>query len=304
MPLLEVQLATLGVQVATEYGSIKLSQMRTQAYLRLANEELFVPRGLRVQVLKTRKMMEVVGVPGEVLELGKGGRDGEGEEVFEDAKGLGSRPSSPSYQSPTMENDPLGEKGKQPQSSSPSSSSKYDPQLRRMDALQGYVQPLEFDADLPLSENWLKRASEKQARLFASRQNSIFSGKRDKAAKLISEAQEAERELNAKVDEVETAQREVRARARERLEGPLGESMQGRLIVQEDMEKEIRKLDKKMEKLGKEREKRVTRKLQQSQRSIERVEKREMKIAQRVMWVVVTEDDGRGFENHLWEDSD
>lgn len=320
----------LGVQVATEYGSVKLSQMRTQAYLRLANEELFVPRGMRVQVLKTSKMMEVVGVPGDVLELGCGkGRekDGDGEEVFDDRDDVGSihTPTSPRPPSHAFgEKEKEKEKGKEKEkenedlsSSRPTSStkdpfaepstdkqSKYDPQLRRLAALEGYIQPLQFDTDLPLSENWLKRVSEKQSRLFASRQNSIFTGKRDKAAKEISEAQEAEREINAKVAEVEAAQREVRARARERLEGPLGESMQGRLIVQGDLEKEMKKWEKKMDKLNKEREKRVTKKFQQSQRRIERVEKREEKIAQRVMWVVVTEDDGRGFENHLWEDSD
>ncbi|KAK1145873.1 hypothetical protein N8T08_003819 [Aspergillus melleus] len=301
VPLLEVQLAALGVQVATEYGSIKLSQMRTQAYLRLANEELFVPRGLRVQVLKTRKMMEVVGVPGEVFEVGDGGgrktRDGEGEEVFvdkddphDDGEGVEGFDETTKQQptSPTQE----------------SNDDRSDPQLRRMSALTGYVQPLEFTADLPLSENWLKRAAETQSRAFASRQNALFSGKRDKATKLALEAEEASRELDTKLAEVETAQGEIRARARERLQGPLGESMQGRLIVQEDMEKEMRKWEKKREKIDKEREKRVTRKLAQSQRGLERVEKREMKVAQRVMWVVVTEDDGRGWENHLWEDSD
>ncbi|KAF5855359.1 hypothetical protein ETB97_009362, partial [Aspergillus alliaceus] len=70
IPLLEFQIASLGVQAAAEYGSIKVSQMRTQAYMRLANEELFRPRGLRVQVLRTRVMMGEVGIPGDVLELG------------------------------------------------------------------------------------------------------------------------------------------------------------------------------------------------------------------------------------------
>ncbi|KAI9035356.1 uncharacterized protein KD926_003717 [Aspergillus affinis] len=341
VPLLEIQLAALGVQVATELGSVKLSQMRTQAYLRLANEELFVPRGLRVQVLKTRKMMEVVGVPEGVFEVGggkEGGRDGEGEEVFEDhshddddvqggegkGKGKGKRkedgypppPQSPSSPlppyHPSSSSSTNGDSHNKQQQQPPSptqftnnnETEANDPQLRRMSALHGYVQPLNFTADLPLSENWLKRASEKQSRVFASRQNAIFSGKRDKATRLATEAEEASRELDAKLAEVETAQGEIRARARDRLEGPLGESMQGRLIVQEDMEKEMRKWEKKREKIDKEREKRVTRKLAQSQRGLERVEKREMKVAQRVMWVVVTEDDGRGWENHLWEDSD
>ncbi|THC91021.1 hypothetical protein EYZ11_009529 [Aspergillus tanneri] len=281
VPLLEVQLAALGVAVATEYGSHKLSQMRTEAYLRLANEELFVPRGLRVQILKTRQMMETVGISGEVLKLGRlEGRD----EVFP------SKEECEKEKEAEAEAEKENELGKD----------RYDPQMRRMDVLKGYVLPLEFGHEKPPSENWIKRASEKQARLFADRQNSQLVGKRDKATKLVEEAQEAERELNAKVQEIEAAKREARARARERMEGPLGESNTGKLMVQEDLEKELKKLGKKGEKVDKEREKRVTRKLQQSQKSIQRVEKNEERIAQRVMWVVVTEDDGRG-ENHLWD---
>ncbi|KAF9887257.1 hypothetical protein FE257_010385 [Aspergillus nanangensis] len=291
-PLLEVQLVSLGVQIAAEYGSIKLSQMRTQAYMKLANEQLFAPRRLRAQVLKTRAMMEEVGIPGEVLELpavGSARSDAVKDEVFEDVEG-GSEGSGDSSGR---------EKGK-----SKSTDQRHDPQVRRMEAIKEFVLPLAFADDLPLADNWLKRATDKQEKWFVEKQNNVLVGRREKATKLASEAMEIERELNEKIGEIEALKTVARDRATERLQGPLGESNQGRLMVQEDLEKEMKKLNKKTDKLAKEKEKRVGKKLLKSEKRIQRVEKRETKIAQKVMWVVVTGDDGRGFQNHLWEDSD
>ena len=59
-----------------------------------------------------------------------------------------------------------------------------------------------------------------------------------------------------------------------------------------------------MEKLGREREKRVTKRLQQSERTFQRVGKREAKIAQKVMWVVVTADDGVEYSTSLSDEDD
>lgn len=272
MPLLETQIAGLGVTIAAEYGAIKLSEMRTEAYLKLANNELFRPRGLRVQVLKTWEMLREAGIPRTVLQLRPAGRD----EQFED---LGQK-------APDQEQE--GREG-------------YDPQLRRMEAVKDYVMPLAFDPGRPSSDNWLKKASERQEQWFTERQNTIIRSKRDKAAKKSSEAEAAEGELNRQVDELESAKAKATTRAAERLDGPLGESNQGQLWVQEDLKKDQKKLDKQLQRVSREREKKVSRRVRQSERQLHRVEKREHRIAQKVMWVVISEDDGTGFENHLME---
>ena len=275
MPLLETQIVGLGVTLAAEYGSIKLSQMRTEAYMKLANEELFKPKGLRVQVLKTWEMMHEAGIPRTVLQLQPVG----GDEQFED----------------------LDKKDKQQEKQGEKQGKDYDPQLRRMEALKEYVMPLTFDPGRPSSENWLKKASERQEQWFSERQNTIIRGKRDKAAKEASEAEAVERELNRQVDELELIKSQATARAAERLSGPLGESNRGQLIVQEDLEKDLKKLDKQLQRVNREKEKKVGRKVRHSERRLHRVEKREHRIAQKVMWVVVSGDDGTGFENHLME---
>ncbi|OGM42000.1 hypothetical protein ABOM_009522 [Aspergillus bombycis] len=272
IPLLQIQIAALGVHAAAEYGSVKVSQMRTQAYMRLANEQLFRPRGLRVQVLKTKVMMREVGVPGDVLELGAcGGRDEEFGDLQDGAEGKG----------------------------------RYDPQLRRVEALREFVCPIVYEeGGAVVKDNWIKRASDKQEKWLSERQNSSIVGKREKAGKWMSEAEEAERQLNVKIEEVELAKEAARARARERVEGPLGESLQGRGMIQDDLDKDLKKLDKTLSKLVKEREKKVTKMMQKGERRLQRVEKKESRIAQKVMWVVVTGDDGTGFQNHLWEESE
>lgn len=275
MPLLETQVVGLGVTLAAEYGAFKLSEMRTEAYLKLANEELFKPRRLRVQVLKTWEMMQEVGIPRTVLQLQPVGRD----EKFEDLKETAS--DQEQNQDQAQES--------------------YDPQLRRMEALKDYVMPVVFDPGRPSSDNWLKRASEQQEQWFSERQNSIIRGKREKAAKQASKAEAVEGDLNQQVDELELAKTKATSRAAERLDGPLGESNQGRLWVQEDLEKDLKKLDRQLQRVNKEREKKVIRRVRKSERQLHRVEKREHRIVQKVMWVVISEDDGTGFANHLME---
>ncbi|PYI09549.1 hypothetical protein BO78DRAFT_362528 [Aspergillus sclerotiicarbonarius CBS 121057] len=279
VPTIEFQLIALGIQTAAEYGSFVVSQVRTRQYLRLANERLFAPRGLRVRVLKTREMLRVVGVEGEVLELpavweGKGGVDEDGDEVWE---GEGEKKD--------------GGKG------GGGGGGGFDPRMRRMEALKDHVSPLVVEerrapAD---GDNWLRRAAGMQEKWFAERQNNRLIGRRGKAVRGFGEAEAADKELLVKMDEVEWAMDEARGRAKERMQGPLGDSLQGRGIVQDDLDKELKKLDRQMEKLVKEREKRVTKRIQQSERRLHRVEKREARIAQKVRWVVITGDDGTSF---------
>ncbi|PIG85666.1 hypothetical protein AARAC_007106, partial [Aspergillus arachidicola] len=229
-------------------------------------------------VLKTKVMMAEVGIPGEVLELGEcGGRD----EEFGDLECLED-----------------GGKGKE------KGNGKYDPQLRRVEALREFVCPVVYEEGEVGKENWIKRASDKQESWLAERQNSSIVGKREKAGKLMSEADEAERQISLKIEEVARAKVAAEERARERMDGPLGESLQGRGMIQDDLDKEMKKLDKQMEKLMREREKKVTKIMKKGKEHLQKVEKKESRIAQKVMWVVVTGDDGSGFQNHLCEESD
>ncbi|PKY01994.1 hypothetical protein P168DRAFT_306225 [Aspergillus campestris IBT 28561] len=300
LPLLETQIAGLGMSVAAEYGSIKLSQARTQAYLRIANESLFAPKGLRVQILKTAAMLDTIGVESDTLELPPlRGESGPGEE------------EPPRYQEREREEGGDGGEGLDKDKDEDGdkvrgNKEQYDPQVRRLEALAGHVLPIRFDGERTDSDNWLKRVTAKQERWFTTRQNTGLGVKRDKAARMAEKAERAGAEIDARIAEVEAVGEGARERARERLAGPLGESLQGRGIVRDDLDKELRGVERRLEKLRREREAKVTRVLVKSEKRVMRVEKRETKIAQKVMWVVVTGDDAveGEFVNHLYEDED
>ncbi|RAK95631.1 uncharacterized protein BO80DRAFT_418533 [Aspergillus ibericus CBS 121593] len=280
VPTIEFQLLALGIQTAAEYGSFMVSWVRTRQFLRVANERLFGPRGLRVRVLRTREMLGVVGVEGRgVLELPAVLEDEEGDEVWE------------------------GGEGEKVEAKERGTGGKFDPRMRRMEALKEYVAPLVLkERKGPVDgDNWLRRAASMQEKWFADRQNNRLIDRHGKAVRGIGEAEAAEQELLGKMEEVEWAREEARGRAKERMQGPLGESLQGRGIVQDDLAQELKTLDRQMEKLVKEREKKVTKRIQQSERRLQRVEKREARIARKVRWVVITGDDGTQFDN-LYED--
>jgi hypothetical protein len=59
----------MGLSVATGLASTATSWTRAKTFVKTANEEIFLPRGLRCKVLETRKMMAAVGHGSTILEL-------------------------------------------------------------------------------------------------------------------------------------------------------------------------------------------------------------------------------------------
>ncbi|KAJ5573719.1 uncharacterized protein N7459_008146 [Penicillium hispanicum] len=64
-PSMIVQMVSVGVNVAAGVGSAVTSKTRKKKFLAKANEELFNPRGLHVQVCKTDKMLGYIGLEGQ-----------------------------------------------------------------------------------------------------------------------------------------------------------------------------------------------------------------------------------------------
>lgn len=64
-PSMIAQIVGVGVNVTASIGSAVTTKVRTKKYLAKANEELFNPKGLHVQVCKTEKMLEYVGLSGQ-----------------------------------------------------------------------------------------------------------------------------------------------------------------------------------------------------------------------------------------------
>ena len=64
-PSMMVQMIGMGVNVAAGIGSSVTTKVRTKKYLGHANETLFHPEGLHVQICKTDKMLGYVGLGGQ-----------------------------------------------------------------------------------------------------------------------------------------------------------------------------------------------------------------------------------------------
>ncbi|KAL2787694.1 hypothetical protein BJX66DRAFT_341006 [Aspergillus keveii] len=64
-PSMIVQLVSVSVNVAAGVGASVTTKMRTKKYLAKANDELFHPWGLHVQMCKTDKMLEYAGLGGQ-----------------------------------------------------------------------------------------------------------------------------------------------------------------------------------------------------------------------------------------------
>lgn len=62
VPSAAAQIVGGGLQVAAGLGSAGVSAMRTKQYLKKANEVIFNPRGLSVRVVKTEKILSLIGV--------------------------------------------------------------------------------------------------------------------------------------------------------------------------------------------------------------------------------------------------
>jgi len=59
----------MGLKTASGLVSAATSWTRARAYVKAANEEIFLPQGLRCKMLKTQKMMVAVGHGDMILQL-------------------------------------------------------------------------------------------------------------------------------------------------------------------------------------------------------------------------------------------
>ncbi|OOF93384.1 hypothetical protein ASPCADRAFT_132418, partial [Aspergillus carbonarius ITEM 5010] len=161
VPTIEFQLIALGIQTAAEYGSFVVSHIRTREYLRLANERLFNPRGLRVRVLGTEEMCRVLGKEGGELVLPRAFDDGDRDRDGGFDPRMRRMEALKDYVSPLV----------------------YEEKKRSGEAG---------------GDNWLRRAAGMQEKWFAERQNNVLIGRQGKAVRGIGEAEVAERELLGK----------------------------------------------------------------------------------------------------------
>lgn len=219
-----VQLAGCIVEVASGVGSAAVSYWRTRAYVRAMNERLFHPTGLQVDVLSTAKMLRRVGM----LEGELPAMESRVEESGSMAAGTGEARSSR-----------LAE----------------DVARRRMQRLEGYCAPLEYDvpASVPPPDGWLRRMNHTQAARLTRKRNEKTRKKYDKAdeedGKERRYADRERRKVDKKVARIEGNMAEERAKLDHRLTSSkvLRDPKEVRK-VEKEYEKEMLQLQREVEK--------------------------------------------------------
>jgi len=263
-----VQWAGMGLAVGAGLASTATSWTRARAFVKTANKEMFSPNGLKCKVLKTKKMMVVVGHGEEVLRLPPLEiLDEETAAESEDPRlrrirALGDRVA------------PL----------------KFD----------GLPDPEELD------NGWKRMGSKSAQKKDAKMQKKLMKGRVEGAEKFDEKTLEAEKEARKYDKELMKVERERQkevAKAEKKLSGKKGQDPEKRAEIEYELEKETRKLDKERNKVLREKAKKVGEKSQDADKELQKSEKKEHKVAQKIYWIVIDKaellDDEVGVEDDV-----
>lgn len=264
-----INFAGMGLQAGAGLASTGTSFARAKSYVKKANEELFGPRGLKVKVLKTRKMMVAVCGEGRELRL-----------------------------------PPLVEMDADSVSRAEWDSRENDPRMRRMRALGDRVAEVVFDG-LPEPEEmsgWWKKMGSKEAQKRDVKSTRNLMKRREKVweemGKVSGKEYQKAAEYDKEIRELEEDRAEEIEKAQRKLSGRKGADPKERAKIEEDLEKEIRKIDHDLQKLMRKKERRfgdldignvsvAGHRSYKVQEEMDKVDRKENKVAQKIYWIVI-----------------
>lgn len=253
-----VQSVGMGVQLGSDLASAATSYARTRAYLQACNADLFHPTGLHVAICSTRDMMAKIGHPEERLRL----------PPLETTDDLDRDTSS-------IDGDRHNGKAEQ-RTMRPMD----DPRVRRVNALKGYVAPLDFNVPaVAPPDNLLAKMGAWQAQKAAAKNDEKEAKRRAKSQSKQSGGGESrgkdERKLDRKLAKLEKTLDKEGGKHKER-----------------DVRKSQRKYEREERKIEKKLERRAGKPEKEKGKSKDKVDDREEKQANKVRWVVITQWEG------------
>ncbi|PWY82886.1 hypothetical protein BO70DRAFT_352506 [Aspergillus heteromorphus CBS 117.55] len=276
VPFPPVKLAGIGVKVASKLSTAGISYGRTRAYIKDANLALFGPRGLHCTVMSTKDMMTKVGL-----------------DEVQQTRVLSSPSSSPEDQDDVNEVDSrrIAEIHDAYGGDAPVSRvMPADPRLQRLNALEGFVAPLQIDGlpDRVAQTNVLKRMNAAFAETQEAKQIKKSGKQRDDSRRTRrGRLEDAERERQQCDMEIATIERKMEIlhekAARESYDGSAKRDK-----VEKVFDKEMRRLQHEMDKACRGRDRKVDKSMKQGEDEWERVGKRERRIASKIRWVVIS----------------
>lgn len=232
--------------------------------MKAANDEIFAPRGLLMKVQTTKKMMASIGF------------------TETDAKGKLKLPPLETLQDLGPYSPASSVNGSEIQSTVISGIE--DPRLLRLQVLKGYIAPLTFDVQGPAPESMFSRYSQAPLRWANKRQSSSlekahvkYNKKRDsKASAVEAEMLKAELEIKEIERQIEVLQYDDMS-----LVGGTGREKDEIEALEIRKAEETEKRDAKVKEI-----------YNGTNKKINKVYKKEEKVANRILWIVIQKMDG------------
>lgn len=247
-----VQSVGMGLQITSDLSSAAASYTRTKVYVKACNADLFHPTGLQATIMTTKDMMARIGHPEQRLRL----------PPLDTVEDLDQYTASTPGEDPRVKAE---RRAMQPMN---------DPRVRRINALQGYVAPLDFDVPAVVTpDNLLNKMSAWHAQRVTAQHDKKEAKRRAKSQTIHRDdgrpvmREKDERNLERKLAKIEKELDKKDGRHKDREVRK----------AQKEYEREQRKIDKKLD-----------RKSEKPRKGKEKIDAREEKQANKVRWLVIT----------------
>ena len=259
-----VQWAGMGLQFAAGVASASTSYIRTRKYVQAMNGSLFHPAGLHLNVLTTKKMMTKVGYPEDKLKLPP-------LDYEADAEALAHMKAKDAAEKLVK-------------------NSEHDPRLRRVEALKGYVMPL--DLNVPAAtppDNLLRRMGANQAAKKARKQEGKLTKRDIKARRRLIKGdrrvEKTEERGERRVEKLEALQAENEESLDRQLS--LTEDPKARDRAVKDHDAAQSKLERKISRREAKTERKLSKRTRKRDKRHSDVDKKATKEAHKIRWLVV-----------------
>ncbi|KAL2839105.1 hypothetical protein BJY01DRAFT_250645 [Aspergillus pseudoustus] len=261
-----VEIPGMVIETVSEAASEGSSYLRTRRYLKKVNESMFEPRGLRVKICGFKDMLGVVGVTETwvrgCLELRKrktGNGRGECDRDDDDVT--------------------LEELENLLEAAEETDVERSHPRLQMLQALEGYVAPLER-VGLPVNmekPNMLRRWN---ASFAAKEEQKRTAGMEKKYDEMRKRRAEKYREA---INEVLRKNREI-----ERLDEKITKAQASRAHSDKETAKKIERLTAEIDKIERRKQERVRQKLESANENREKLEQKEWEDTRKIKWLLIT----------------
>lgn len=267
VPLGTAQMIGAGLNVGAGVATAGVSITRTKSYMKIANERIFKPKGLHVQISKTDKMLSQIGMPN-------------------DGAVFARHPSRGIMNAQTPDDNPIAQ---------------------RMTVLGDRVMRLSFEnVDAPVSpDNWMKKVGSFTAQRAEQRQLRKLGKKQAKLDRKSSKSDRRNGKIERKQEEIEDEIDDLKGEIEDLMvqRQSLGPEQRGNEKMRRELKKDLRDLNKDL----RDAEEKLEDLMEKADKRDRRGEKhgrgqlKEAKKVNKMLWIVILPDVGSYAGDDDWD---